>query len=199
MLAMLSPVRADENADSVDPLVRRSGKHLRLVTDVDDEPFVDELIASFDAAVPLWEKFWNLPTGTLQDWKVDAYVMKNASRFAARHSWITACPSFVRIFDRQRSMGQRATERVLHASFVAARGRSLTRLRTVWRRWPGVVCGGNRGTLATHRGSAAGIEIGVVPATAVTLRIGAVFTDEPTSKRVSNPVVGNGDEVSGEP
>ncbi|MDA8743049.1 hypothetical protein N9N28_00320 [Rubripirellula amarantea] len=74
-------------ADAEDPESHRSGlhhqtgKHLRLTTDVDDRPFIVELVTSFDAAVPLWEKFWNLPTGSLNDWVVDAYVMKDTERF----------------------------------------------------------------------------------------------------------------------
>ena len=164
MLAMLSPVRADESADSVDPLVRRSGKHLRLVTDVDDESFVDELIASFDAAVPLWEKFWNLPTGTLQDWKVDAYVMKNASRFRREALLDYRVPEFPFGY----SIGNEVWVNVQPSEYYTRHlllheGVHSLAYEQFGGAGPAWFVEGTAELLATHRGSAAGIEIGVVP------------------------------------
>lgn len=67
-------------------LTQRSGKYLRLTTDLPasdqvESERIDRWIRSFDAAVPLWAKFWNLPSGALDDWTVDGYVMRDANTF----------------------------------------------------------------------------------------------------------------------
>jgi hypothetical protein len=69
------------NAQQSDSLVRRSGKHIRLTTDLPATAQLDRLVSSFDAAVPLWAKFWNLPSGALDDWGVEAYVMQDIATF----------------------------------------------------------------------------------------------------------------------
>ena len=64
-----------------DDFVRRTGQHIRLTTDIESPEQVDDLIKSFDAAVPQWAAFWGLPAGTLDAWKVDAYVIRDKPAF----------------------------------------------------------------------------------------------------------------------
>lgn len=70
-LGGFAAARADEG------LIQRSGKHIQLTTDVPDGPQLDRWIESFDAAVSLWAKFWNVPSGELDDWTVQAFVMQD--------------------------------------------------------------------------------------------------------------------------
>ena len=70
-LGCFATARSDEG------LIQRSGKHIQLTTDVPDGPQLDRWIESFDAAVPLWAKFWNVPSGELDDWTVQAFVMQD--------------------------------------------------------------------------------------------------------------------------
>ncbi len=72
--------RDSENGD----LLRISGRHLELRTDLSSQQ-ADDLVAAYDAAVPQWEKFWALPPGTLDSWKVDAYIMRDHSEFRRRN------------------------------------------------------------------------------------------------------------------
>ena len=58
------------------------GQHIDLTTDLESAEQAQELVDAFDAATPQWESFWNLPAGSLDDWKVRAYVMVNKNRFA---------------------------------------------------------------------------------------------------------------------
>jgi hypothetical protein len=57
------------------------GQHIVLKADWQDRASLQALVASFDAAVPQWERFWNLPAGTLDDWTVRAFVMNDPERF----------------------------------------------------------------------------------------------------------------------
>ncbi|QDT12069.1 hypothetical protein K239x_40770 [Planctomycetes bacterium K23_9] len=61
--------------------IQLNGKHITLTTDIDDLANNADLIAAFDAAVGQWESFWQLPSGSLQDFKVDACVMADKQRF----------------------------------------------------------------------------------------------------------------------
>lgn len=76
-LVLLAPAPAQQT----ESLVQRAGKHLRLTTDLPESEQLDRWVSTFDAAVPLWAKFWNLPSGALDDWTVDAYVMQDVETF----------------------------------------------------------------------------------------------------------------------
>lgn len=67
-------------ACSQDGLLKVNGQHIRLTTDLPADQ-ANELIASFDAAVPQWEEFWQLRKGTLSQWTVQACVMRDKEAF----------------------------------------------------------------------------------------------------------------------
>ena len=69
------------SASCQDGLRRLSGQHIQLTTDIAAQVEAETLVASFDAAVPQWEAFWQLPTGSLDDWKVDAFVIRDKAAF----------------------------------------------------------------------------------------------------------------------
>lgn len=62
--------------------IERHGKYIRLTTDLASATECDDLVATFDAAVPQWLEFWNLSENDVADWKVHAWVMRDKRRFA---------------------------------------------------------------------------------------------------------------------
>jgi hypothetical protein len=59
------------------------GKHIQLLTDVPSSPAIDELPALFDAAVPEWAAFFDIPLEKTADWHVRACLMQDRAVFAA--------------------------------------------------------------------------------------------------------------------
>lgn len=66
-----------------DGIIVRAGRHIELTTDLADTAQAESLVESFDAAVPQWFDFWNLPAENRDDWKVRAFVMRQPERFRA--------------------------------------------------------------------------------------------------------------------
>lgn len=66
---------------AADGLTRVQGKHIELVTDLPKSPVIQTYVDTFDAAVPQWEKFLDLPSGSLQTWSVEAFLMEDVSTF----------------------------------------------------------------------------------------------------------------------
>lgn len=59
------------------------GKHIVLKADGGSRDSLQDLVDAFDAAVPQWERFWELPPGALSDWVIDAFVMDDPQVFRA--------------------------------------------------------------------------------------------------------------------
>lgn len=59
------------------------GKHLQLLTDVPASPAIDELPVLFDAAVPQWAAFFDIPLEQTQGWHVRGFLMQDRAVFAA--------------------------------------------------------------------------------------------------------------------
>ncbi|MCM2371687.1 hypothetical protein [Aporhodopirellula aestuarii] len=68
------------NIGSAETLTRQ-GVHLRLTSDVADERLLEDLVASFDAAVPQWLAFWGLPAERAANWSIDGFLMRDADAF----------------------------------------------------------------------------------------------------------------------
>ncbi len=75
-LVAFAPVSAEAGE-----FVRREGRFIRLTTDLESLDEIEMLVASYDAAVPQWMEFWNLPGDALATWKIDACVMRNPAEF----------------------------------------------------------------------------------------------------------------------
>ena len=75
-------------------LIERSGQHIRLLTDLESAAEAESLVASFDAAVPQWAAFWQLPADAVAGWKVEACVMREASLFRSRGLLPDHIPNF---------------------------------------------------------------------------------------------------------
>jgi hypothetical protein len=72
----------------------RTGRHIRLITDLADAGQADQLVASFDAAVPQWIEFWDLPQDASEPWQVVAYVMQDRERFRQQGRIPSELPEF---------------------------------------------------------------------------------------------------------
>jgi hypothetical protein len=59
------------------------GRHVRIVTDLASSPAVDELPAVFDAAVPQWAEYFDVPPARLSDAHWQGFLVKERSTFAA--------------------------------------------------------------------------------------------------------------------
>jgi hypothetical protein len=59
------------------------GRHLRLVTDLPSSPAVDELPAVFDAAVPEWAAYFDVPPAHLRVARWVGFLIQDREKFAA--------------------------------------------------------------------------------------------------------------------
>ena len=75
-------------------LIEREGKFIRLTADLESADQCDDLVAAFDAAVPQWLKFWNLPENAVESWKVDACVIRDKGRFKEQKLIPNSLPDF---------------------------------------------------------------------------------------------------------
>jgi hypothetical protein len=71
------------------------GWHVRIVTDLPTSPGVDELPAVFDAAVPLWAAYFDVPPERLGDAKWLGFVVKDRETFAALSLMPAERPDFL--------------------------------------------------------------------------------------------------------
>ncbi len=62
-------------------LVKRSGRHIELTTDLAMPSEAETLVASFDAAAVQWFKFWNIDDDRAATWRVEAFVIRDKSLF----------------------------------------------------------------------------------------------------------------------
>ncbi|MGD9634777.1 MAG: hypothetical protein AB7U97_15975, partial [Pirellulales bacterium] len=76
-------VPVDEARASAAGLRKLQGQHLNLYTDVPSSPEVDGLPALFDAAVPLWAKYFGIDPTATSDWRVQAFLIRDRDKFSA--------------------------------------------------------------------------------------------------------------------
>lgn len=74
--------------------VRKEGRHIRLVTDLPDSPALQQWVAVFDAAVPLWAAYWQRNPDELNSWRVTAYLMVDRDRFITAGLLPQSLPDF---------------------------------------------------------------------------------------------------------
>lgn len=60
---------------------RVEGKNVTLTTDLPPSPGVDQIPAALDAAIPHICRFFNVDEQKFENWKVDAFLMKNVDSF----------------------------------------------------------------------------------------------------------------------
>jgi hypothetical protein len=145
-------------------LVRRSGRHIDLVTDLESAAEADDLVASFDAAVPQWAEFWQLEPDALAGWKVDAFVIRDSSLYRQQGLIPDHIPKFPFGYASGNSIWVLAQPSeyytrhlLLHEGVHALAFSQFGGGGPTW------FMEGSAELLATHRGQAAAIEINRIP------------------------------------
>lgn len=77
------------------------GKHLRLITDLESRPDVDELPEVFDAAVLAWTRFWPVSEAQLARFRPTAYLMRDKQIFQRAGLFPEDLPPFPAGYQRQ--------------------------------------------------------------------------------------------------
>jgi hypothetical protein len=83
----------DEGKLAVAGIRKLAGKHIVLYTDLPAGE-VDELPAVFDAAVPLWARYFGVDPAKVADWKIVGHVMKDKERFLGAGLFPPSLPDF---------------------------------------------------------------------------------------------------------
>src|SRR5262245_8031757 len=73
----------DAKQASAAGLRRLQSRHHVLYTDVPSSLEVDGLPNLFDAAVPLWAKYFGIDPTAVSDWQVQAYLIRDREKFVA--------------------------------------------------------------------------------------------------------------------
>jgi hypothetical protein len=85
----------DEGKVAAAGIRKLTGKHITLYTDLPaGNAAVDELPSVFDAAVPLWCRYFSLDPAKTADWKVVGCVMKDKERFVGAGLYDENLPPF---------------------------------------------------------------------------------------------------------
>jgi hypothetical protein len=71
------------------------GRHMRLVTDLPPSPAVDELPAVFDAALPQWAEYFDVPLARLNDAHWQGFLVKDRGVFATLGLMPAERPDFI--------------------------------------------------------------------------------------------------------
>ena len=80
----------------VEPGFRQlEGRHLTLVTDAPAKEDLSDLPKTFDAAFPLWCRYFGLDADKLADWHVTGYLMKSREHFEQAGYWQAGLPPFL--------------------------------------------------------------------------------------------------------
>ena len=161
LLTLLTPPASSQETDG---LTRRTGKYIRLITDLPDTEKLDLWVSTFDAAVPLWSKFWNLPSGALDDWTIDACVMQDINAFERSGLIDPRVPEFPfayalgdQIWVRVQPSDYYTEHLILHEGVHSLAYKQFGDAGPTWFRE------GIAELLATHRGSGPELQIRQVP------------------------------------
>lgn len=82
------------SAKAADDLIKREGKHLVLITDLDSSGEIDRIISAFDQSVEQWVEFFGDPLFNSTEFRVQACVMRNESTFRQKNLIPSVVPDF---------------------------------------------------------------------------------------------------------
>lgn len=75
------PMAIDADKVAANGLRVLSGRHVTVYTDAPSSRSIDELVDVFDAAVPKWCAYFEVPETRAKPWKLQAFVMRDKLRF----------------------------------------------------------------------------------------------------------------------
>lgn len=140
------------------------GQHIRIFTDLPSSPEVDELPAVFDAAIPLWAKYFDLDEGATQG-KFLGFLISDREKFAALDLLPAENRDFVNGYNRnfefwlvEQPSDYYRRHLLLHEGTHAFMQTQLGGAG------PGWYMEGMAELLGTHRWSDGRLELGVLPA-----------------------------------
>ena len=91
---MPQPIELDAERIEAQGISAVAGEHLTLYSDLRDEPRCRELVAAFDAAVPQWGAFFEVPSAQLKFWRLTGFLVQDKERFKAAGLWPESLPEF---------------------------------------------------------------------------------------------------------
>jgi hypothetical protein len=95
LLAAAAMLACPHEAAALEPGFRQlDGRHLTLITDAGAKEDLDDLPKTFDAAFPLWCRYFGLDADKLADWHVTGYLMKSREHFEQAGYWQADLPAF---------------------------------------------------------------------------------------------------------
>ncbi len=92
--------RIDRAAVQARGLGVHRGGHLTLYSDVRDTALIEDLIASFDSAVPLWCALFQVPTADAREWHLIGCLAAARTSFADTGLWGAEIPDFPAGYNR---------------------------------------------------------------------------------------------------
>ncbi|HEY1785540.1 MAG TPA: hypothetical protein VGG30_08330 [Pirellulales bacterium] len=99
LIAAVALLVSASSAAALEPGFRQlDGRHLTLITDLGAKEDLDELPKTFDAAFPLWCRYFGLDADKLADWHVTGYLMKSREHFERAGYWQDGLPPFLNGF-----------------------------------------------------------------------------------------------------
>ncbi len=144
------------------------GRYVRLISDVDDNRQnlnpLEDWVRAFDAAVPLWCQFWQVPLTRVEQWRVTMHVMADKERFRREGLIPAAVPDFPHGYQWGDSawvvlqQGDYYTRHlILHEGAHALAATLFEGAGPPW------FMEGTAEYLATHRWDGERIEVGIIP------------------------------------
>ncbi|QDT01028.1 hypothetical protein [Adhaeretor mobilis] len=103
-LQLPPPHKVDVQAAQGSGLRELRGKHLRLFTDLPASESVDELPSVFDAAVPVWAKYFGVPLEATATWRVQGFLIKDREKFEELDLLPSDRPNFLNGFAHDREL-----------------------------------------------------------------------------------------------
>jgi hypothetical protein len=157
-------LRIDDSQAAAAGIRKLAGKHLALYTDVLPGPEIDDLTAAFDAAVPLWCQYFEIPAERAADWRLTGFLMQEKNRFVGAGMLPADLPPFPNGYQRGKCLwvynqaeGYYRRHLLLHEGTHAFMDHFLGALGPPW------YAEGMAELLGTHRWQDGQLTLGYVP------------------------------------
>ena len=141
-----------------------TGKHIRLFTDLPSSPAVDELPVVFDAAIPLWAKYFGLKESSIHG-KFLGFLVSDREKFAALGLLPAENPEFVNGYARNYEfwLVEQPSDYYRRHLFLHEGTHAFMQTQ-LGGAGPGWYMEGMAELLGTHRWQDGQLELGVMPA-----------------------------------
>ena len=154
----------DDSKAAAAGIRKLAGKHLSLYTDVLPGPDIDDLTDAFDAAVPQWCQYFEIPAERAADWRLTGFLMQEKNRFVGAGMLPADLPPFPNGYQRGKCLwvynqpdGYYRRHLLLHEGTHAFMDHFLGALGPPW------YAEGMAELLGTHRWQDGQLTLGYVP------------------------------------